>query len=382
MPGFNTLPAVGGGGGQANMTFVASVHMQTFNRSWAQGGTAGYYALYSTNQENGYAYFVGAGTTTGAALNRVVNVTHAFTRVDIIAPVNDMISLYKAKVKSTTIFNNPFDADGTIGKSAIPSFPSIIRSSGNFVLPNNALPLINVLVAGAGSQGGHSHCGGGGGGGNVVKLTAYQAVGTTAITIGGAGGDGQSHGGRSYFGNVYALGGGGGGHHNPTNPGSASANGNSGQSVSAEIGNGGGAGGHVSSSHRFGGIGGGAQTSGTGLGTTGSPAFHGGNSGGNSTGTDNQQSGGGGGGGAGGAGTDGTNSAPGNGGSGHASDISGSTLHYGSGGAGGRANNNTSQSFGTTPARNYSHGGRGAGYQQQGYEGGDSGAVVVRYYIP
>ena len=30
MPGFNTLPAVGGGGGQANMTFVASIHMNTY----------------------------------------------------------------------------------------------------------------------------------------------------------------------------------------------------------------------------------------------------------------------------------------------------------------------------------------------------------------
>ena len=167
MPGFNTLPATGGGGGQANMTFVASVHMNTYNRSWAQGGTAGYYAMYSTNQENGYVYFVGSGATTGAALNKLTNVTHAFTRIDIIAPQEDMISLYKAKVKSTTTFDNPF------GEFA--SFPSTITSSGNFVLPNNALPLVNVLVGGAGGGGGH-HSGGGGGGGGVVKLTAYQAV--------------------------------------------------------------------------------------------------------------------------------------------------------------------------------------------------------------
>ena len=380
MPGFNTLPAVGGGGGQANMTYVASVHMQTFNRSWAQGGTTGYYALYSTNQENGYAYFVGSGVTTGAPLNRLVNVTHAFTRVDIIAPVNDMISLYKAKVKATTVFNNPFDADGTTGKLAIPSFPSVIRSSGNFVLPNNALPLINVLVNGAGSQGGHSHCGGGGAGGAVVKLTAYQAVGTTSVTIGGAGGDAQAVGGRTYFGNVYALGGGGGGHHGGHNPGSSTAL-NSSQTANPEVGNGGGAGGHVSSSHRFGGTGF-TQTASTGLGTTGSPFYAGGFSGGNSSGTDNQQSGGGGGAGAGGNGVNGNDSSAGNGGPGHLSDISGSSLGYGAGGAGGRANNN-SQSFGSGGAHgNYGHGGRGSGHSSQGHSGGDQGTVVVRYYIP
>ena len=382
MPGFNTLPAVGGGGGQANMTYVGSIHMSTYNRSYAQGGTAGFYALYSTNQENGYAYFVGSGTSTGAPLNRLISVSHTFTRIDIIAPVNDMISLYKAKVKSTSIFNNPFDADGTIGKSAIPSFPSLIRSSGNFVLPNNALPLINVLINGAGAQGGHSHSGGGGGGGAVVKLTAYQAVGTTSITCGAAGGDANSHGGRTYFGNVYALGGGGGGHHS-TSPGTASANGNTNTYANnLEIGNGGGAGGHVGSAQRFGGIGN-TQTASTGLGTTGSPVYVGGFSGGNSTGTNNQTSGGGGGGGAGGNGTNGTDSAgAGTGGPGHVSDISGSSLAYGAGGGGGRANGND-QSFGSNGSpSNYGHGGRGSGYQAQGYQSGDQGTVVVRYYIP
>jgi hypothetical protein len=380
MPGFNTLPAVGGGGGQANMTYVASVHMQTFNRSWAQGGTAGYYSLYSTNQENGYAYFVGAGTSTGAPLNRLVSVTHSFTRVDIIAPVNDMISLYKAKVKATTIFNNPFDLDATIGKPAIPSFPSVIRSSGNFVLPNNALPLINVLINGAGAHGGNHYCGGGGGGGSVVKLTAYQAVGTTSVTIGGAGGHGQSVGGRTYFGNVYALGGGGGGHHSSNNPGSATANGNSNQTANPEVGNGGGAGGHNGASHQNGGTGF-TQTSSTGLGTTGSPTYNGGFTGGSCPGSDSQTLGGGGGAGAGGNGTNGSNSAPGNGGAGHSSDISGSTLWFGTGGAGGRSNNNNT-SYGTMPSHNYGYGGRGASHSSDGTSGGDQGTVIVRYYIP
>jgi len=214
MPGFNTLPAVGGGGGQANMTYVASIHMNTYNRSWAQGGTPGFYAMYSTNQENGYAYFVGTGTTTGVALNRLANISHSFTRIDVIAPQNDMVSLYKAKVKSTTEFSNPF--------ANFSSFPSTITSSGNFVLPNNALPLVNILLTAGGGAGGY-HGGGGGGGAGVVKLTAFQAVGTTAVTIGGGGGGGganRNSGGRTFFGNVYAIGGGGGGHYDNDGAGS------------------------------------------------------------------------------------------------------------------------------------------------------------------
>jgi hypothetical protein len=373
----NSFPSQAGGG-QANLNYIGSIHMVEYNRRWEQGGSSGYYAIYSTNQENGYAYFVGAGTSTGAPLNRLVNVTHSFTRIDIIAPVNDMMSLYKAQVKPTSTFPNPFDADGSIGKSAIPSFPSIIRSSGNFVLPNNALPLINVVIAGGGASGGHHYCGGGGGGGNVVKLTAYQAVGTTAITIGSSGGDQQSHGGRSYFGNVYALGGGGGGHHSGHNPGSSTNTGNSGQNPSAEVGNGGGAGGHQNSNHRFGGTGT-TQLASSGLGTSGTPQFFGGFRGGNTSGTDNGDSGGAGGAGAGGNGADGNNSAAGDAGAGHGSDISGSMLYYGTGGPGGR---DTGRSHGNWPARNYSHGGRGANHGQNGHSGGDSGVVVVRYYIP
>jgi len=377
----NSFPSQAGGG-QANLNYIGSVHMETFNRSWTQGGGAGYYALYSTNQENGYAYFVGTGTSTGAPLNRLISVTHAFTRVDIIAPQNDMISLYKAEVKSTAVFPNPFDADNTIGKLAVPSFPTIIRSSGNFVLPNNALPLINVLVNGAGAQGGHHHCGGGGGGGAVVKLTAYQAVGTTAVSIGSPSGDSNHAGGRTYFGNVYALGGGGGGYHGSHNPASATNTGNASQAINTEVGNGGGAGGHNNSNHRFGGSGF-TQTASTGLGLTGTPIYVGGFSGGNSSGSDTQQSGGAGGGGAGGNGTNGDNSNPGSGGPGHSSDISGTNLGFGAGGAGGRSNNNNNQSFGNfgSPS-NYGHGGRGAGSGQSGHSGGDSGTVIVRYYIP
>lgn len=374
----NSFPSQAGGG-QANLNYIASVHMETYNRSWSQGGTSGYYALYSTNQENGYAYFVGSGTSTGAPLNRLVSVTHSFTRIDIIAPTNDMISLYKAQVKPTALYNNPFDADASIGKIAIPSFPSIIRSSGNFVLPNNALPLTNVLIAGAGAAGGHHYNGGGGAGGCVVKLTAFQAVGTTSVTIGGAGGDNGGVGGRTFFGNVYALGGSGGGHHSGGVPASSISTGGN-NSVNPLVGNGGGAGGHNAASNRFGGIGS-TQTASTGLGTAGTPVFHGGFNGGSSGDADNQQAGGGGGAGAAGNGTNGTQSAAGNGGPGHASDISGSNLHYGTGGAGGRSNNNNN-SWGSHGSRDYAHGGRGAAHSQDGHGGGDSGVVVMRYYIP
>jgi hypothetical protein len=357
MPGFNTLPAVGGGGGQANMTYVASVHMETYNRSWAQGGTAGYYALYSTNQENGYAYFVGTGTTTGVALNRLANISHSFTRIDIIAPQNDMVSLYKAKVKSTTAFNNPF--------SAFSSFPSVIRSSGNFVLPNNALPLVNVLVSGAGGHGGHgthNGAGGGGGGGGVVKLTAFQAVGTTAVTISSCNsGNNGGTSGTTYFGNVYALGGGAGGHRGGHNGGSGA--------------NGGGG-----SNHNSSGGSGITQTTSTGLGTSGTPIYYGGHSGGHGSGSNNHHGTSGAGGGALAAGTSGSgNHGQTNGGIGHVSDIEGSNHMYGAGGAGGEYNGRGTAGWSGHSARG--HGGQ-SGNENDNNPSGDQGTVILRYYIP
>lgn len=356
MPGFNTLPATGGGGGQANMTYVASVHMETYNRSWTQGGTPGYYALYSTNQENGYAYFVGA-TTTGIALNRVANITHSFTRIDIIAPQNDMVSLYKAKMKSTSIFPNPF--------GGFSSFPSVIRSSGNFVLPNNALPLVNILVSGAGGHGGHgthNGAGGGGGGGGVVKLTAFQAVGTTAVTISGSNsGNNGGTSGTTYFGNVYALGGGGGGHRNGHNGGNGA--------------NGGGAGNHSGTGGT-----GVIQTAATGLGNTGSPVSHSGHSGGNGAGSNNHHGGSGGGGGAASAGGSSSGSHNyGSAGIGHVSDIEGSNHMYGAGGPGGEYNARAATGWAGHSARG--HGGL-CGNENDNNPSGDSGSVIVRYYIP
>ena len=354
MPGFNTLPAVGGGGGQANMTFVGSIHMGTYNRSWAQGGTAGYYALYSTNQENGYAYFVGA-TTTGVALNRLANISHSFTRIDIIAPQNDMVSLYKAKVKSTTEFPNAF--------AQFASFPSLISSSGNFVLPNNSLPLVNVQIVGSGGGGGH-HGGGGGGGGGIVKLNAYQAVGTTSVTIGAGPGQGNN-GNNTYFGNVYAIGGGGGGAHGHTGRGM--------DTRSEFVANGGGGGSHTGD--KAGGTGS-LQTTNTGLGASGSPTYTGGFKGGNCYSEANWNYVGAGGAGAGGNGQNRSNSTDTNsGGIGHESDITGSNYTYAIGAGGGSH----------SPQRNGDH---SSNYGSGGHGGvntggaGTQGVVVVRYYIP
>lgn len=363
MPGFNTLPATGGAGGQANMTFVASVHMTTYNRSWTQGGTAGYYGAFSVNQENGYVYFVGA-TTTGGPLNRLINVTHSFTRIDIIAPQNDMVSLYKAKVKSTSEFANPF--------AAFASFPSVIQSSGNFVLPNNALPLVNLVVAGGGGGGGHGEhhrAGGGGGGGGVIKLTAFQAVGTTSITVGSGGGE-QGNGGSTFFGNVYALGGGGGANRNANAPGGNIANGGGASIWGSGNGNRNGASGVV-------------QTASTGLGNSGSPVYHGGHSGGGAGSTQHHQRSGGGGGAFEAGSNGGDLGGNGNGARGHISDITGSNHTFGPGGSGnahsvGHGTNGWDRD-GLSP---YAHGGRGGGDDNSGRGNGGTGVVVIRYYIP
>ena len=108
-----------GGGGTPGFDYIASIRMETFSRSWTQAGAAGNYVVTSNLSNPGYAYFVGA-TTTGSPLNKVVNVGHSFTRIDIIAPTGDFVSLHKAAVKSTTVFSNPF--------ANFASFPSTITT--------------------------------------------------------------------------------------------------------------------------------------------------------------------------------------------------------------------------------------------------------------
>jgi len=343
-----------GGGGTPGFDYIASINMPTYNRTWAQSGAAGNYVLSSYNKNSGYAYFVGASVTTGIPLGYVAVVSHAFTSINIVAPTNDYISLFKASVKSTTVFDNAL--------SGFASFPSVISASGNFVLPNNALPLINVLLVGGG--GGGAHYGGGGGGGGCVKLTAYQAVGTTAVSIGSGGTSSSSgaQGGDTYFGNVYALGGGFG-----RSNGGAGSNGA----------NGGGGSHHSGSTGAPGtGI---IQTSSTGLGSVGSPTYNGGFSGGTSTSDHNSDHYGAGGGGAGGAGANRTGTGSVAGGAGHGYNIEGTTRYYGSGGGG--AQHSSPASAGTYSTERY----YGAGGQGQGGSSvinAMSGAVIVRYYIP
>ena len=347
-----------GGGGTPGFDYIASVNMVTYNRSWTQSGAAGNYVLTSNNMNSGYVYFVGT-VTTGGPLGKVIVVSHPFTRIDIVAPTGDFMSLYKAAVKSTTVFNNAL--------AGFSSFPSIITSSGNFVLPNNALPLVNAVVIGGGGGGGSHLAGGGGGGGGIVKLTAYQAVGTTAVTVGAYQGQGanQGKGGDSYFGNIYALGGGGGGHQNG-HDGGGSQNGHI-------VANGGGAGGYTHSTH----IGGVAtpQTSSTGVGPG---TWHGGHNGGRDTtnhGTSWHNRGGGGGG-ASGAGEAGTHSGGGTAGGGHADSITGTSVTYSSGGPG------SDRYTGHGGGQHSTYGSGGRGGHADHYGGGGAGAVIVRYYIP
>ena len=345
-----------GGGGTPGFDYIASVNMVTFNRSWSQSGAAGNYVLTSNNNNSGYVYFTNGSTTTGGPLGKVIVVNHSFTTINIIAPTGDFMSLHKASVKSTTAFANPF--------AGFASFPSILSSSGNFVLPTSALPLVDAIVVGAGGGGGGNHSGGGGGGGAVISLTGYQAVGTTGVTVGGGGGGGYGHGSRggtTYFGNVFALGGTGG----------------SGSGTSTDLGaNGGGAQGHSTRSARSGIL----PSSANGLGTqTGTATVTSGHLGGLVGGSHA----GGGGGGAGGQGGDGSGGSGGSCGAPFVSSITGSSYKYAHGGSGGThsPNNGHGSTF------DHGHGNYGAGSHgahnnpSDNYGTGAQGVVVVRYYI-
>lgn len=359
-----------GGGGTPGFNYIASIRMETYNRSWTQSGAAGNYVVTSNVNNPGYAYFVGA-TTTGTPLNKVVNVGHSFTRIDIIAPTGDYVSLFKAAVKSTTVFSNPF--------AGFASFPSIIGSSGNFVLPTSALPLVTALIVGGGGGGGAHHSGGGGGGGGIVKLNGYLAVGTTAVTIGSRGGENQSgsnssRAGATYFGNVFANGGGAGGRGGTSG---ASAQGGNGA-------NGGGAGGHHSNTP--GGLADAPSTAGIGgLGTqTGTATYIGGFAGGpshngNNGSWANRAGGGGGAGGVGGTGKP-SGQSGGDEGAPYFDDITGSSYGYAAGGAGG--SHSPDNSIGSHSYHgNYGSGGYGAHNSAHNSHPGNNGVVIVRYYI-
>lgn len=371
MPGFNTIPASSGGGSGSALTHVASIVMETYNRSWTiSGGVAGIYGIYSNNQNNGYAYFVGTGMTTGIPMNQVKTVSHSFTRIDIVAPQGDLVSLYKAKVKSTGLFNNPLAGFNTNTATLI--------SSGNFELPTNAtVPFTDLILTGGGGAAGAGHGdthggGGGGGGGNVIRLTDFPVFGSTIISVGAAGSIGGAvnpgnSGGSTSFGNVYALGGGGGGGWNAR--------------AGRDGGNGGGGGG--GSASEVGGNGS-TQTPTSGLGTVGSPIFNGGFAGGRGRNSNASDSRGGGGGGALGAGTNGEGSSGGNGGAGHVSSMSGLTYTYGPGGYGSTPNGSHGTGW---SGLTYGAGGQGTsnGHPTSNVLANNNatpGVVIVKFYTP
>ena len=220
MAGFNAIPAAsGGGGGIPSMNFIGSIFLSTFSRSWAQGGTSGNYAIYSANQENGYAYFVGSGATTGIPLNKMGVVNHAFTSVNIIGVGGDLVSLYKVKAKATTSF-----AEGNADfpySSLVTGVTATLTTTQSYSVPSNGLSLVNVLLVGGGGSAGAGHGGthgggAGGGGGNVVKLTGIQPPVPISVVVGQGGPTSApngigSAGGTTSFGNFYAIGGGYGG---------------------------------------------------------------------------------------------------------------------------------------------------------------------------
>ena len=376
MAGFNNIPAAsGGGGGIPSMNFVGSIYLQTFSRSWAQGGTPGYFGVYSANQENGYAYFVGTGATTGIPLNKMSNISHEFTSINIIGMAGDLVSLYKVKVKSTTQY-----AQGTADfpySTQVTGAAATIATTQQYSMPSNALSLANILIVGGGGSSGAGHGGahgggGGGGGGNVVRLTGIQPPVPIQVTIGQGAPQSPSNnqgytGGTTFFGNFYALGGGGGGGWD-TRSGQTAGNGG-----------GAGAGGTASGGPGV------TQGAASGLGTAGllPPAFFGGNKGGDvtdsSTGTNRR---GGGGGGAGGQGSSGSAGSGGGGGSGYTSDITGSNVIYAPGGFGYQPDGGTGAGWSGSP---YGAGGQGNtnGYSSgSGQIGnpGNNGVVIVRYY--
>ena len=377
MAGFNAIPAAsGGGGGIPSMNFIGSIFLSTFSRSWAQGGTSGFYAIYSANQENGYAYFVGSGATTGIPLNKMGSVNHAFTSVNIIGVGGDLVSLYKVKAKTTTAFTQG-NADFPYS-SLVTGVTATLTTTQSYSVPSNGLSLVNVLLVGGGGGAGAGHGGthgggGGGGGGNVVKLTGIQPPVPIQVTVGQGGAVSPANqlgytGGTTFFGNFYAQGGGGGG-------GWENRPGGNG-------GNGGGAGnGGTTNSGGNGSV----QSASSGLGTSGllPPAFYGGFPGGgttsSSTGTNRR---GGGGGGSNGSGSSGGDGSGGNGGPGMYTDVSGSSVYYAPGGYGVGADNNGGSGWSGSP---YGAGGQGTTNGHSNSNGqigsaGLNGVVIVRYY--
>jgi len=363
------------GGGSGALSYIGAVYMSTYNRSWAQAGAAGNYAVYSQNQDFGYAYFIGSGITTGISLNKMASVSHAFTRIDLVGTVGDIVSLYKAQVKTTTTY-----------AGALPAFPyttaatktvQTLTASGTYThsTAQGVLGLVNVILVGGGgaSGGGHGSAhagGGGGGGGNVVVLNAIPVSSTTDVVIGANGvapGITQTgtNGGTSYFGNLYAIGGGGGGGWD-ARPGLAG-------------GNGGGGGGESAAGTPGKGT---VQTASQGLDISGTVGFSGGRSGGQGYSGASTASRGGGGGGALGDGSAGGSGTGGDGGLGYATTFTGTNTVLGAGGYATSWSSGNGIDRRSGYAASYGCGGQGSGGQSAGQSGvnGQAGVIFVGVY--
>jgi hypothetical protein len=365
------------GGGSGALSYIGAVYMSTYNRSWAQAGAAGNYAVYSQNQEFGYAYFIGSGMTTGISLNKMAAVSHAFTRIDIVGTAGDIVSLYKAQVKATTVYSGALQAFPYT--TAATKSVQTLTTSGTYTHSTAAgiLGLVNVILVGGGgaSGGGHgaAHAGGGGGGGgNVVILNAIPVAATTDIVVGANGvyptgvtNKTGGNGGTTYFGNLYAIGGGGGGGWD-SRPGIAG-------------GNGGGGGGESSAGTGGKGT---VQTASQGLDISGSVGFYGGRAGGQGNSAASTSSRGGGGGGALGDGSGGGNGSGGDGGLGYATTFSGTNTMLGAGGyaTSYAAGNGIDRRSGYTAS--YGCGGQGSGGEAAGQTGvnGQPGVILVGVY--
>lgn len=352
-------------GGSPDRKFIATTALTTTARDWSINGSAGHYSIMSATNQAGYAIFTDGTNKTGVPIGKTVNVVHSFNSISIMGLEADQFTLYKVSPKSTA---NVSDIFGRFNISY-----TRITTSGNHAFPGTYLPVVDLLLVGAGGSGGY-HGGGGGGGGAVVYYSKFPMVAITPATIGvGGNGSNQTAGGNTTFGGVSAIGGGGGGHYD-TNGGAG--------------GNGGGAGGH----HNRSGGGGIAQT-GLAYGFTyaGSHAGQqlGHNNGGNTSGSNNNwQLRGGGGGGAGGAGQTGNMQANGNGGPGvisplqsfstHTAPTNIATEYFSAGGPGADHNSGGHGSYGTGwSASGYGNGGKSTG---NSHEGGTQGCILYRSY--
>jgi hypothetical protein len=348
------------GGGVPGMSYIASIFMETYARSWEQGGTAGYYMMGSQNNSTGYVYFVG-GTTTGGPLGQTLYVSHSFTSIQVVASKNDLVSLYKAAAKTTTNLANPgLKYADWLYNSKYTSYTVKFATSGSWTLPSVGLPLIDVNVVAGG--GGAMHHSGGGGAGGVVSLSYYpvSSNGVHSYTVGTAG-TGNGAGGNSTFNtNIIAIGGAGGVNNNNNGASGGSGSGAGRQQASGNYS-------------------GGAATQTTPSVSAPTTVFGLGHRGGNISGGSSSNHHGAGGGGANGQGIDTGSPNPTPGGAGHLSNID--FLYYGAGGSG--SNHDTQKDAfngGVSAAQGHGNPGQGGSSNWNFNTSGQNGIIIVRYY--